>query len=94
MGGRLSSMAIFDWLGVRPHDADFELVACDRCGRQSLVDHEHLRVYTDPTDPRAVAFNIAGEPWPECRGCGASDWDFVPAKAVAPEWGWAAGGNV
>jgi hypothetical protein len=90
---RLSSVAIFDWLGVRPHDADFELVACERCGRQLLADHEHLRVYTDPADPRAVVQYIAGEHWPACRGCGAADWDFVPAPTVAAEWRWAAVGE-
>lgn len=89
MDGRLSNKAIFDWLGVRPHDADFELVACDRCGRQVLADHEHLRVFIDPADPRAIARNIDSEPWPACRGCGAADWDFVRAQEVALDWRWA-----
>lgn len=91
MDSRLSSMAIFDWLGVRPHDADFELVACERCAHQALADHEHLRVYTDPTDPRAFSLNIAGESWPACRGCGAPDWNFIPATTIAPEWQWVSG---
>ena len=74
-------------------DADFELVACVRCGRQSLADHEHLRLYPDPANSQVVAWNIAGEPWPTCRGCGAANWDFVPAPLVGPEWRWAARGE-
>jgi hypothetical protein len=90
MDGRLSIARIFVWFGVRQHDADLELVACDRCGQHSLVDHEHLRVFPDPADPRVVVLNIAGSPWPACRGGGAPNWDFVPAPVVTPEWRWAA----
>jgi TatD DNase family protein len=35
---RLSAPAIFGRLGVPARAADFELVACEHCGRQSLVD--------------------------------------------------------
>jgi hypothetical protein len=87
----LSATAIFSRLGVPPHDADFELVACEHCGRQSLVDHECLRVYLDPVDLSVFSLNIAGEAWPRCPGCGRVDWDFVRAATIAPEWQWATG---
>ncbi len=89
MDQRLSADAIFARLGVPAHDADFELVACDRCGRQALADNECLRVYPDPADLRVFAFNIEGQPWPPCRGCGRADWDMVAAAEVSPEWVWA-----
>src|SRR5262245_38284098 len=88
MTGGLNSAAIFARLGVPPGDADFELVACKHCGYQYLADHESLRVYFVPNDLRVFCLNIAGEPWPACRGCGNPDWDFLPANSVAPEWQW------
>ncbi|HYT89404.1 MAG TPA: hypothetical protein VEL76_11920 [Gemmataceae bacterium] len=91
MDERLRPNVIFARLGVPPHDADFELVACDHCGRQYLADHECLRVYLDPADLSQVALNIAADPWPACRGCGRSEWDCVRASSVAPEWQWACG---
>ena len=91
MDRRLSTGAIFARLGEPARDADFELVACDRCGRQALLDHEYLRLYPDPSDLRVYALAIEGEPWPACRGCGRSDWDFVPVAEVAAEWRWACG---
>jgi hypothetical protein len=84
MDQRLSADAIFARLGEGRRDADFELAACDKCGRQALVDHECLRVYSDPHDLRVFTLNIEGQPWPECRGCGRADWDIVPAAEVAP----------
>ena len=88
MDPRISVSAIFDRLGVAAHDADFEIVACERCGRQSLADHEHLRVYTDPDDLRTLALNSVGEVWPACRRCGQADWDFVQAASIDEEWLW------
>ena len=91
MKQRVSAAAIYARLGVEPHDADFELVGCDRCGHQSLVDHENLRVYLDPMDLRVFILNVEGETWPPCRGCGSPDWDFVAADRATPEWEWAVG---
>jgi len=84
----ISAPVIFDRLGIPAHDADFEIVACERCGRQSLVDHEHLRVYPDPDDLRTFVLNTVGEPWPACRGCGQEEWEFAQAASVNQEWLW------
>ena len=45
---RLDWDAIFSRLGQSPHDADFHLMNCDRCGQQYLVDDEVLTLYLDP----------------------------------------------
>jgi len=60
----------------------------ERCGRQSLVDHEHLRIYPDPDDLRTFVLNTVGEPWPACRGCGQEEWEFAQAASVNQEWLW------
>jgi len=80
--------AISRRLGQRPHDADFRLMNCDRCGHQYLVDDEILTLYLDPS-LREHALMIEGEPWPRCRGCGAQDWDLLPAQTATAEWKWA-----
>ena len=85
---RLNWKAIFDRLGEQPHDADFQLMNCDRCGHQYLVDNEVLTLYLDPT-LREHALNIESKPWPRCRGCSAADWNLLPAEAAAPQWAWA-----
>jgi hypothetical protein len=85
---RLDWDAIFDRLGEQPHDADFQLMNCDRCGHQYLVDDEILRLYLDPT-LREHALMAVGEPWPRCRGCGALEWDLVPAETATADWSWA-----
>ena len=85
---RIDGNAIFNRLGERPRDADFRLMNCDRCGHQYLVDDEILRLYLDAT-LREHALMAVGEPWPRCRGCGAAEWDLVPAETVAADWSWA-----
>ncbi len=80
--------AIFSRLEEQPHDADFQLMSCDRCGHQYLVDDEILRLYLDPT-LREHALMAQGYAWPRCRGCGAADWDLVPAETAAADWSWA-----
>lgn len=89
MDARLSSDAIFTRLGVAACNADFELIACHFCGRQSLVDHERLRIYPESTDLRDVFLNMENKTWPPCRGCGRPDWEPVSVGIVADEWTWA-----
>jgi hypothetical protein len=67
------------------HPADFELVECNLCGHQCLVDHEHLRVYTDPDD-LSLGFLNTKEDWQPCPGCKRGDWDFAVAARVSPAW--------
>ena len=80
--------ANFSRLEQAPHDADFLLMNCDRCGHQYLVDDEILTLYLDPT-LRERALMIQGGPWPRCRGCGAENWDLVSAESATPAWKWA-----
>ena len=85
---QLDWQAIFRRLGQSPHDADFHLMDCDRCGHQYLVDDEILTLYLDPS-LREHVLMIEGEPWPRCRGCGAAEWDLVPAESANADWSWA-----
>jgi hypothetical protein len=86
---RLSASAIFARLGEPARDADFELVACDRCGRQALLDHEYLRLYPDPSDLRVYAPAIEGGPWPPCRGVDGR----TGSSGRPPEWRPSGGGR-
>ena len=89
MKGQLSYTSIFKRLGTDPVDADFELVACEKCRCQLLVDHETLRIYQDPENLLTYSLNIVGHTRPVCRGCGLTEWDFAPITTVSSEWEWA-----
>ncbi len=72
-------------LGPAANNADLELVRCKACARQYLVDHEHLRIYTNPEDLSMYFLNIEGYDKP-CIGCHRDDWDFEAADEIASEW--------
>jgi ribosomal protein S27E len=72
-------------LGVETLHADFELVECNQCGHQCLVDHERLRVHTDPAN-LSLGFLNTEEDWQPCPGCGHGDWDFAASAQVSRAW--------
>ncbi len=87
MAIRIDSSQACRALGAEARQADLELVECTLCGHQCVVDHEGLRIYTNPEDLAVWFINTADDEQP-CPGCQRSDWDFVGVTQVSRAWQW------
>ena len=87
MSETVDSDRVFARLGKPPCNCEFEVMACDRCGKQYLIDHESLRVYADAAD--LCRWFLCAEGYaPACPGCERREWELVSIREFAPEWQW------